>query len=135
MGRSQRQRDNNGGSLLATVLITGLAAACCMFIAVVGAGEYAGLAMGIVAGVCLLLIVLTVVSRLGWMPSSGLSFYLTLKRSHREDCAATYEPRKAAEHHDGGQAGNQPISVNEVREIKETSANVWVPAGHQRRSR
>ena len=137
MGRKYHRNDN-GGSLLATLLITGLAGGCCLFIAVSGAGDRADLAIGITAGICGLIIVVTILSRVGWMPSGTLPFWLQVKRNHRDDAlACQYEPRKVPDSQSSSDSGsNQPITAGEVREIQQTSANVWVPVrGHQKQGR
>lgn len=130
MGNKWKHRRDDGGSMLATVLVIGVGAGFLTFFAVAAPNELERWLIPAVCGVALLLLVLLV--RLRWSSSSsrsGLAFWLSAKNNFQDDgIAGQYRPRKVSRADEVRPGINQPITASEVREIKNTSAHAWAPS-------
>ena len=132
MTRRWRSNRNDAGSLLASVFILALGSACALFtVAAMSPGSLAAASwtIGSVVGAFIVFIVL---QRFGKLPKTDLGFLLSSHRNRPDDGAADYQPRKVVERRIVAQGTNQPISVEEVQELKITSLNTWVPAKSRR---
>ncbi len=129
MSRRFRGYRNDAGSLLASTFIVALGAGSCLFaMMALSPSRTPSITSvcGVASGVLLLLIVRL---RFRLPGRQRMSFLSLLSRTYRDDgLACQYEPRKAV--HRRRQSplqANQPISVDELREIQSSSANTWIP--------
>ena len=124
---------NDSGSLLASVFILALGSACCLFlVSAMSPAAFARTAWGL-GGALSVFLTLIVLQRFGKIPNTNLGFLFSSARNRRDDGASDYEPRIADQSRATSRVGtNQPISAQEVHEIKVTSANTWVPAKSSR---
>jgi hypothetical protein len=128
MGRRGHGSRNDAGSLLASVFILALGGGCSLFTVAAMSPSSLPMAMWTVGGIVGAFIVFVVLQRFGKVPSADLSFILSSRRNNKDDGLADYQPRKAGDSRPVVSGTNQPISAEEVHEIKVTSANTWVPA-------
>lgn len=134
MGKRFYSNRNDSGSLLASLFILVMGFGSCLF--AVAAVSPASVPMAAVTiGVIFALFVgLIVMQRFGYTPSLGLGFLSRAGRSHRDDGAADYLPRKAGESRRIVHGTNQPITAGEATELRLTSASTWVPSRGRRKS-
>lgn len=134
MAKRFRRNHNDGGSMLATMIVIILGAIMCSWVvlmagSVVQDWMIAAIAVGAVA-----LIAIILRYRYGQAQDSRLGFWASVFSNHNDDgLAANYRPRKIKDNQTGTPARQQPISPEELRDIRESSANTWVPAGPARR--
>lgn len=131
MARKFRRNHNDGGSMLATMIVIVLGAILCSWIVLVAGSTLqdwmiACIAIGAVFLICCLLMY-----RYGGTQKGGLAFWKSALGNHYDDgLAANYRPLKVKDSDStSGQPENRPVSAGELRDIRETSPNTWVPAG------
>lgn len=135
MARRSRSSRDDSGSLLAAVLITILGTLFCVITTAAVAPESLWLVGSIAAGPAVCLVLITILQRFSRVRGSGLSFFGRASRSFRDDGVREYHPRKATARPTAFSGGNQPITAEEARDLRLTSANTWIPArGRKRRS-
>lgn len=127
MGRIWKHKRDDGGSMLATVIVivggAGLGCFLCM------AANSSELLQGGIAIAALIAIVQIVRYRYARNTSSKLGlFFFIQKRPNDDGLAAQYRPRKIKDRRSQADTGdNKPITAEEARQIQVTSANTWVP--------
>lgn len=116
--------------MLASVVVIVLGAGVTAFISALATGDQSDWAIGIIVAVTVLLVTWMIWYRYSRNRSVGLSFWAVFNRNHREDgLAAQYRPRKVKDgRSETSVAVNKPITAEEARDIKENSANAWVPS-------
>lgn len=135
MARRYRGSRDDSGSLLAAVLITILGTLFCVITTAALAPESLWLVGSIAAGPAVCLVVLTVLQRFSRGRGAGLSFFGKASRSFRDDGVREYQPRKVTARPTVVSGSNRPITAEEARDIRLTSASTWIPArGRKRRS-
>ena len=136
MARRFRGSRDDSGSLLASVLIIVPGTIFCLIATAALAPDSLWLVGGIAGGPAGLLLLVTVLQRWGGNRGSGLSFFSRASRSFRDDGIHEYQPRRVKSRSVSQPGSNQPITVEEARELRETSASTWIPAhGRPRRRR
>ena len=123
--------------MLATVIIIIGGAALCAFIAALENSRRSAWMLGAVISIAVLMIAWIIWYRYFRNTSTGLGFWLSMGRNHRDDgIAAQYRPRKVkngqSEHNTGT---NKPITAEEAHEIQVSSANAWVPSRDRKNNR
>lgn len=131
MARKFRRNHNDGGSMLATMIVIVLGAILCSWVVLIAGSALKDWVIGLIAIGSVLLIGCLLLYRYGGTQEGGLVFWKSAFGNHYDDgLAANYRPRKVK---DSGatncQAENRPMNASELRDIRETSANTWVPAG------
>ncbi|MEZ6040009.1 MAG: hypothetical protein R3C20_05855 [Planctomycetaceae bacterium] len=133
MPRRFQNNRSDTGSLLASTFIVAMAVGCsiCICIAVdPRSGMDSAIVIGVVGAIFLTVIAL---QRFSTPRAMTMSFLSVLSRNHRDDgLASQYRPRKVKSKSQATAEINQPITVDELREIQSTSANTWVPARGQK---
>ena len=124
-----RSNRNDAGSLLASTFIVALGAGSCLF-AMMALSPAKTPSITVICGVASGALLLFIVrQRFRIIGRRRMSFLSLLSRTYRDDgLACQYEPRKVIHRrqHLPSQV-NQPISIDELREIQSSSANTWVP--------
>jgi hypothetical protein len=130
MARKWFHRRDDAGSMLATVIVVGLGAGLCSFLALAGTSstfDWIVLAVMVAA-----LFALGGVTSYRYYRNEdpNLGFWNAVARNHREErLAAQYRPRKVENVDEAVAADpNKPITADEVHEIQVTSSNTWVPS-------
>ncbi len=129
-GKWKSRRDDAGSMLAAVIVIVG-GAGVCAFVGALDQSEAGAWMLGGVVVFAAMLLWWIVWYRYSRNVSqSGLAFWHMFGRSHREDgLAAQYRPRKVGEGNSNRPSGtNRPITAEEAKEIRATSANTWVPS-------
>ena len=129
-------RRDDAGSMLATVIVVGLGAGLCSFLALAATSstfDWIVLAVMVAS-----LFALGVVTSYRYYRNEdpNLEFWNAVARNHREEgLAAQYHPRKVENGDEVDSADpNKPITADEVHEIQVTSSNTWVPSRGGRNS-
>lgn len=120
---------------MASVFILALGSACGLFtVAAMSPDslEAASWTIGLLVGTFIVFIVL---QRFGKLPKTDLGFLVSSHRNRPDDGVSDYQPRKVDEGRMVAHGTNQPISAEEVQELKVTSPNTWVPAKSRRARR
>ena len=131
MARKFRRNRSDGGSMLATMIIIAFAAILCSWIVLIAETEFRDwLILGIIVGSILSMCAL-LKYRYGGLQENSLAFWKSAFSNHSDDgLASSYRPQKLKNSHSkSGQSENRPASAEELRDIRESSANTWVPAG------
>jgi hypothetical protein len=130
LSRQFRNNRNDAGSLLASTFIVAMGAGCIFFMLMAMSPGTRPNLITVCCGVSVVVLLLTMRLRIRTRSAWTLPFLYVLGRSHRDDgLACQYEPKKIKRSRGAAAASsNQPISVEELREIQTTSANTWVPA-------
>ncbi|MCA9084038.1 MAG: hypothetical protein KDA81_08285 [Planctomycetaceae bacterium] len=132
MSKKLRNSRDDAGSMLASLIVIGVGTGLCGFLSLLGSADQATIVIPIIMLVSVILLFgLTWLRRDTSIRSpSGLSFWLSLSRTHRDDgIAAQYRPRRVKGPGDESAPGtNRPITAEEVHEIQITSINTWVPS-------
>lgn len=130
MPRKLFHRRDDAGSMLATVIVVGLGAGLCSFLALAAASS--AFDWIVVAVLVAALLMLGVVTSYRYFRNEdpNLGFWNAVARNHREaGLAAQYRPRKVENVPETvAPDPNQPITADEVHEIQVTSSNTWVPS-------
>lgn len=129
MGRKWGKRRDDGGSMLASVVIIILGTGLCCFLCLLERSDFSDFMLIALPTGGLLTIGLIVVYRYGRGESGSLAFWHSAASNHNDDgIAAQYRPRKVSDSQANAPAGsNKPITAQEAHEIQVTSANTWVP--------
>ncbi len=130
MARRIQKDRGDVGSILASAFVVSLGAGCCfcLILALSPNPEPVVLAaLSCIVGGYLLLISLHHCGQPRW---KSLAVWNASNRSHHDDgLACQYRPRRIADRKAlSVPAPGRPIDVSEVREIRETSMNTWVPS-------
>jgi len=129
MARRFHSKRNESGSMLAAVFIITLGVGGCLFVVSAMSPESFVSAAWVLGGVLAAFLALTFWFRFGKTQNSSFGFLLSSTRNRRDDGVQDYEPRIAGQSQLSAVTGtNQPITAQEVHEIRVTSANTWVPA-------
>lgn len=129
MGKRWGHRRDDGGSMLATVIVIFGGAALCTLIAMLAPKRSEWLIGGVIT-IAILFVATVIRMRYSSGGGSSLGFWFSLKSNPADDgIAGQYRPRKVKNRADEAPSGTQrPITAQEVRDIKDTSANTWVPS-------
>lgn len=127
MGRSWKYRRDDGGSMLATIIVIVCGSGLGCFLAM-AADSSEWLQAGI-AVAALIAIVQIVRYRYLRNTSTRLGLFFFIQKHPNDDgIAAQYRPRKIRDRRSENQNGsNKPITAEEAHQIQVTSANTWVP--------
>ena len=128
MARRWRSNRNDAGSLLASVFILTLGAGCALFTVAAMSPDSMPAALWTVGSIVGIFIVIVVLQRFGKLPKTDLGFLVSSQRNRPDDGASDYQPRKVGEGRITTSGTNQPISVEEAKDLKVTSLNTWVPS-------
>lgn len=130
MARKFRRNHNDGGSMLATMIVIVLASILCSWIVLIAGSALQDWMIGCIAVGAILLISGLLIYRYGGADESSLGFWKSAFSNHYDDgLAANYRPEKVdTSTSAAAQAENRPASASELRDIRETSANTWVPS-------
>lgn len=130
MARRWGKRHDDGGSMLASVLITILGTGLCCFLCLLEPSDFSDLMLMVLPATALLAITVIVFLRYGQGDSGSLKFWHSAASNHYDDSiAAQYRPRKVEDSRSNAPAGsNKPITAEEAHDIQTTSANTWVPS-------
>ncbi|MEP3480160.1 MAG: hypothetical protein ABJZ55_12990 [Fuerstiella sp.] len=131
MARKFRRNQNDGGSILAAMIVIVLGAILCSWIVLVSESALQDWMIACIVIGAVLVITCLLLFRYGGSKPAGLDFWRSAFGNHYDDgLAANYRPAKVKDRTSAvGQAENRPVSASELRDIRETSANSWVPAG------
>lgn len=126
MGRHWKYRRDDGGSMLATIIVIVGGCGLCWFIAV-SANAFqlqAGISM-----IALIAVVQLIRLRYGKSNGTRLNIFNAIQRNPYDDSAAAqYRPVKIKDRRAESSAGsNRPITAEEAHQIQINSANTWVP--------
>ena len=135
MGRKWRSSNKNDlGSTLAACIVIVIGTGFCLLLALAGGDN--DKTPWMVGGVCT--VAVAFFGFIIWLRNghagNNLSFWLSLKRNPRDDgLASQYRPRKVPTSRSTMPEGaNQPITAEEVHEIRVTSSTAWVPTKDRR---
>lgn len=133
MGRNWKHRRDDGGSMLATIIVITGGCGLCWFIAV--SANAFQLQIGISA-IALFAIVQLIRLRYGKGGGGRLNIFNAIARNPYDDTAAAqYRPVKIRDRRTEPPAGsNQPITAEEASQLQSSSANTWVPGKATKRS-
>lgn len=131
MGRKFRRPHNDGGSMLATMIVIVLGALLCSWVVLVAGSALQDWVIAVIAVSAVSLITALLMYRYGRATEGGLVFWKSAFSNHYDDgLAANYRPKKVDDSRTrNAPAENRPANAAELRDIRETSANTWVPAG------
>jgi hypothetical protein len=130
MSKKWFHRRDDAGSMLATVIVVGLGAGLCSFLALAfTSSAYDWIVVAVLATALLMLGLLTSY-RYFRNEDPSLGFWNAVARNNREDgLAAQYRPRKVENDQEKTTVDpNKPITADKVHEIHITSASTWVPS-------
>ena len=118
--------------MLATMIVIILGAIMCSWVVLVAGSAFQDWMIVCIAIGAVVIIFALLMYRYGRASEGGLSFWKAAFQNHNDDgLAANYRPEKVNETSSkGAQPENRPMSASELRDIRETSANTWVPAGN-----
>ncbi|MEZ6122604.1 MAG: hypothetical protein R3C49_05435 [Planctomycetaceae bacterium] len=135
MARKWGHRRDDGGSMLATVVIIVLGAGLCCFLSLID-GSALGDTMVMVVPVVAFVLILCLMWLRYAAPTDGrLAFWHSVAKNHPDDgLAAQYRPRKVRDRRSSGPVGtNQPITAEQARDLHSTSSSTWVPSKTSRK--
>ena len=133
MTRRFRNSRNDAGSLLASTFIVGIAAGIALFICLAFEPASNTTSVAIISSVAVLFLAFIALQRMSGPRAMTMAFMNLLNHNHRDDgLASQYRPRKVKSRPAASSELNQPISVDELREIQATSANTWVPTRNRK---
>ena len=117
--------------MLAAMIVIVLGAILCSWIVLVVESAFQDWVIAAIVVGTVLVITCLLLFRYSGSKPAGLDFWRSAFGNHYDDgLAANYRPAKVKDRRSTtGQGENHPISVSELRDIRETSANSWVPAG------
>ncbi|MCR9198089.1 MAG: hypothetical protein NXI04_05570 [Planctomycetaceae bacterium] len=126
MGRHWKYRRDDGGSMLATIIVIVGGCGLCWFIAVSANAFQLQLGISIVSVIA---VVQLIRLRYGKSRGARLSIFNAIQRNPcDENAAAQYRPVKIKDRRSESPAGgNKPITAEEAHQIQINSANTWVP--------
>lgn len=126
MGRHWKYRRDDGGSMLATIIVIVGGCGLCWFIAVSANAFQLQLGISVAAVIA---VVQLVRLRYGKSGHAGLSIFNAIQRNPYDDSAAAqYRPVKIKDRRSESPTGNnKPITAEEAHQIQVNSANTWVP--------
>ena len=127
--RWTRKRDD-GGSMLATVIVIFGGAALCGLITLMDAKQSDWVFWGVIASAFLFVAFIIRLRYSNGNSRSNLGFWSSVKHNPADDgIAGQYRPRRVKTRANEVRTGTQqPITAQEAREIKDSSANTWVPS-------
>lgn len=134
MARKWGKRRDDGGSMLASIVIIVLGTGLCCFLCLMDTSDLGTVLLITLPIVSLGLILFLMRYRYGRSHSSGLAFWFSAARNHYDDgIAAQYRPEKIKDRRANAPAGsNQPITAQEAHELQTTSSSTWVPSKKRR---
>jgi len=130
MSKKWFHRRDDAGSMLATVIVIGLGAGLCSFLALAGtSSSFDWIVLAVLVAALLILGGVTTY-RYFRNEDPSLGFWNAVARNHREEgLAAQYRPQKAENVQEMESVNpNKPITADEVHDIQVTSSNTWVPS-------
>ena len=131
MGRKWGRRRDDGGSMLATVIVIVIGTGICCFMCVLADGSHSDVVIGALICGAVLLLVGIMWYRYSRGDSGGsLAFWNAAARNTREEgLAAQYRPRKVEDRRNQqSPGGNQPITAEEAHNLQVNSSKTWVPS-------
>lgn len=131
MARKWTRRRDDGGSMLASLVIIVLGTGLCCFLCLMDTSDFGTVMMLSLPIASLLLILFLMNYRYGRTKTgSGLTFWFSAASNHNDDgIAAQYRPEKIKDSRSNAPAGsNSPITAQEAHELQTTSASSWVPS-------
>ena len=133
MTRRFKNSRNDAGSLLASTFLVGVGAGIAIFICLAFDPASNTASVAIISAVAVMFLGFIALQRMSGPRAMTMAFMNLLHRSHRDDgLASQYRPRKVKSRSITCSELNQPISVDQLREIQATSANTWVPTRHRK---
>lgn len=127
MGRKFRRNHNDGGSMLATMIVIILGAILCSWVVLVAGSALQDWVIGVITVGAVSLIIVLLMYRYGRANEGGLGFWKSAFSNHYDDgLAANYRPEKVTRSQSASE--NRPVNASELRDLRETSLNTWVPA-------
>jgi hypothetical protein len=130
MARKWGKRRDDGGSMLASIVIIVLGTGLCCFLCLMDQSEFSDLMLIALPGTSLLAIILIVAYRYGRSDSGSLIFWHSAATNHNDDgIAGQYRPEKVKDRRANTPVGtNQPITAEEAHDLQTMSSNTWVPS-------
>ncbi len=134
MARKWGKRQDDGGSMLASIVIIVLGTGLCCFLCLMDTSDFGTVMLFALPTVSLILILFLMNYRYGRSRSGGLAFWFSAASNHNDDgIAAQYRPEKIKDSRSNAPTGsNRPITAQEAHELQITSSKTWVPSRKNR---